>query len=237
MKRPTVLAQRNYEKARADMQARKDLKDKFGYIFKTNLWGAQETQSGLGSSLEATRLARAALERVCSNYGVKTLLDLPCGDVSWIHQANLPIREYVGGDIVADMVEQNRKRVDLGQLPYTVRFEVLDLTYDQLPLADLVLCRDCLVHLSFANIRAALKNIYWGGACFLLTTTFPDHDANEDIEDGDWRLLNLERPPFSLPSPLAIFNEGCDEEGGAFADKSLALWDAAHLNAFADSNG
>lgn len=234
MKRPTVLAQRNYQKAREELQARKDLKDKFGYIFKTNLWGAEETLSGLGSSLNATRQVRVALEQVCRDYGVKTLLDLPCGDAAWIHEADLPVREYVGGDIVADLVEQNRNRDDLRQLPYTVRFEVLDITRDQLPLVDLILCRDCLVHLSFANIRAGLRNIVRGGARFLLTTTFPDHDTNGDIEDGDWRLLNLERPPFSLPAPLAIFNEGCEEEGGAFADKSLALWDAAQLNAFAD---
>jgi hypothetical protein len=67
---------------------------------------------------------------------------------------------------------------------------------------------------------------------YLLTTTFPDHDQNEDVEDGDWRLLNLELPPFSLPKPLAIFTEHCEEEGGAFADKSLALWRVATLNGF-----
>jgi hypothetical protein len=228
-----VLAQRNYQKARQHMQSRGELKDKFSYIFQTNLWGSEETQSGLGSSLDATAQVRAALEQVCRNYGVNTLLDLPCGDVSWIHRANLPIREYIGGDIVAAIVEQNRTRDELRQLPYAVRFEVLDVTRDPLPLSDLILCRDCLVHLSFANIRAALKKMYWSGACYLLSTTFPDHDTNHDIEDGDWRLLNLECPPFSLPAPIAIFNEGCDEEGGAFADKSLALWDAAQLGGFA----
>jgi hypothetical protein len=234
MKRPTVLAQRNYQKARAEMQARKGLKDKFAYIFETNLWGAEESQSGLGSSVDATGRVRGALEQVCADYGVRTLLDLPCGDVSWIHHAKLPIREYLGADIVPEVIERNRLRQDLRQLPYSTRFEGLDITQDQLPSWDLFLCRDCLVHLSFANIRAALRNIAWSGARYLLTTTFPDHEVNEDTEDGDWRLLNLERPPFSLSAPLAIFNEGCDEEAGAFADKSLGLWDAAQLREFAD---
>jgi hypothetical protein len=234
MKRPTVLAQRNYRRARSEMQARRELKDKFAYIYETNLWGAEESQSGLGSGVDATRQVRAALEQVCADYSVKTLLDLPCGDVSWIHCANLPIREYIGGDIVPGIIERNRSRGDLRQLPYTTRFEVLDVTQDRLPCPDLFLCRDCLVHLSFENIRVALKNVLWSGACYLLTTTFTDHDFNEDIEDGDWRLLNLERPPFSLPPPLALFNEGCDEESGAFADKSVGLWDAAQLDRFAD---
>src|SRR4051794_14335323 len=127
------------------MQSRGELKDKLSYIFPTNLWGSEETQSGLGSSLDATAQVRAALEQVCRNYGVNTLLDLPCGDVSWIHRANLPIREYIGGDIVAAIVEQNRTRDELRQLRYAVRFEVLDVTRDPLPLSDLILCRDCLV--------------------------------------------------------------------------------------------
>src|SRR4051812_14952961 len=127
MKRPTVLAQRNYQKARQDMQARRGLRSKFEYIFQTNLWGAEETQSGLGSSVDATRQVRSALVQVCSDYDVKSLLDLPCGDASWIHRANLPIREYIGGDIVPEVVDNIRQRDDLRQFPYEVRFELLDI--------------------------------------------------------------------------------------------------------------
>ena len=46
---------------------------------------------------------------------------------------------------------------------------------------------------------------------------------------GDWRVLDLEREPFHLPPPARILNEGCTEGGGAFADKSLALWRVADL--------
>jgi hypothetical protein len=55
------------------------------------------------------------------------------------------------------------------------------------------------------------------------------HDDNQDIEDGDWRLLNLERAPFNFPKPLAVYNEGCDEQGSAYADKSLGLWRVENL--------
>ncbi len=231
MERPTVLAQRNYQKARAEMQARRRLKEKFAYIFETNLWGSEQSQSGLGSSLDATREIRAALEQLCLDYKINTLLDLPCGDVSWIHEANLPIREYIGGDIVSAIVEQNRAGFEARELNYKARFEVLDVTRDPLPPADLILCRDCLVHLSFENIRSALQNICASGTAYLLMTTFPDHDCNADIEDGDWRLLNFERTPFLLPKPMTTINERCNEEGGAFADKSLGLWSSAQLRA------
>jgi hypothetical protein len=217
------------------MQARGELQDKFTYIFDTNLWGSEESQSGLGSSLDATADVRQALRRVCIEYNVNTLLDLPCGDASWIHHAKLSIHQYIGGDVVSKIVESNRNRDVLAEVTYRISYEVIDVTRDQLPVADLMLCRDCLVHLSFTNVRRALHNIVRSGASYLLTTTFPDHDENEDIEDGDWRLINLEKPPFSLPAPIATFKEGCDEEGGAFADKSLALWHAAQLATFAES--
>jgi hypothetical protein len=62
------------------------------------------------------------------------------------------------------------------------------------------------------------------GIPYLLTTTFPRGEANEDIVTGDWRVLDLERAPFHLPAPLRILNEGCTEGSGVFADKSLGLW-------------
>jgi hypothetical protein len=94
---------------------------------------------------------------------------------------------------------------------------------------DLVLCRDCLVHLSNAHIRDAIENLRASGSTWLLTTTFRAHDQNGDLDDGDWRPLNLERPPFGFPPPVAVVNEGCSEHDGAFADKSLGLWRIADL--------
>jgi hypothetical protein len=98
-----------------------------------------------------------------------------------------------------------------------------------LPQADVILCRDCLVHFSFANIIAAFRTIKASGARYLLTTTFPDRQVNKDIVDGDWRPLNLERAPFLLPAPQSVLLEDCTEEGGAYADKALAVWGVSDL--------
>jgi hypothetical protein len=104
------------------------------------------------------------------------------------------------------------------------RFLVLDLTRDELPPADLLLCRDCLVHLSYPDSRRALANVVRSGIPYLLATTFPAAAVNEDIVTGDWRMINLEAAPFCFPPPLQVLNEGCTEAGGLFADKSLGLW-------------
>lgn len=106
---------------------------------------------------------------------------------------------------------------------------MLDLTRDRLPTVDLVLCRDCLVHLSFAQAQQALANIAASGARYLLTTTFTGRSENADIPTGKWRALNLQRPPFNLPQPLELINERCTEKDGRYADKSLGLWPVADL--------
>lgn len=87
-----------------------------------------------------------------------------------------------------------------------------------------MLCRDALVHLSFAHIARAIDNLRRSGARWLITTTFTGWQRNNDCDDGDWRALNLCRPPFSWPAPHALLDERCDEAGGAYRDKSLGVW-------------
>ena len=152
---------------------------------------------------------------------MRSLLDVPCGDFGWLSTVDLGV-SYTGADIVPALVDENERRY--GGPSAGRRFLTLDLTKDALPHADLVLCRDCLVHLSFDNIGRALANIRASGATYLLTTTFLEHDANTDIEDGDWRMLNLERAPFNLPPPIDVLVEDCEEGDGAYADKALGLW-------------
>jgi hypothetical protein len=67
------------------------------------------------------------------------------------------------------------------------------------------------------------------GARYLITTTFLEREANADVVDGNWRPLNLERAPFGFPPPAAVLIEGCEEEGGAYADKALGAWAVADL--------
>jgi hypothetical protein len=217
--RPPVLAQKNFQTHRAELE-RLSLGEKFGEIFRQNIWGSAESASGVGSTIDATEAIRAGLVSICEEIAVKSLLDAPCGDYGWMSGLNLPVESYVGVDIVVELIERNQRLYQ----SRSVRFEVADLTRDAVPQADLILCRDCLVHLSFENVRRVLKNFAKSGSQYLLTTTFPGHDENSDIVDGDWRLLNLHLAPFHFPEPMRVINERCTEIDGSYDDKSLALW-------------
>jgi len=220
--RPPVPAQVAFNARRAEF-APLGLRERFELIYRTNLWTAT-SRSGLGSELAATAAVRAALPSLVETIGARTLLDVPCGDFNWLGTVPLDV-DYTGVDIVPALVEENTRRFGGPRR----RFMVADLTIDPLPAADLVLCRDCLVHLSFANIRRALENLRRSGSRHLLTTTFLEHEVNADIEDGDWRMLNLQRAPFNLPEPELTVLEACTEGDGAYADKALGLWRIADL--------
>jgi SAM-dependent methyltransferase len=210
---------RYYEKlARAGRESEPE--HVFRDIYRRHHWSGSESASGAGASLDQTRELRRSLPALLSELGVATMLDLPCGDYGWMRTFELPVDRYIGADLLPEVVEPLAAALGDDRR----EFRVLDLTRDPLPPADLLFCRDCLVHLSYAGIRRALGNVVRSGIPYLLTTTFPRGDANEDIVIGDWRVIDLERAPFQLPAPMRMLKEGCTEGDGMFADKSLGLW-------------
>nr|WP_245191986.1 class I SAM-dependent methyltransferase [Amycolatopsis azurea] len=222
--RPITTAQVNFRRVAEELESL-GTQDRFTYIFRSRLWESSSV-SGPGSESVQTRELREQLPVLLERFGVRTLLDLPCGDFGWLSEVELDLDRYIGADIVTDLVEANAARFRDDPVR---EFRSLDLTGDPLPAADLVLCRDCLVHLSFADIERALRNLRRSGSRYLLTTTFTELGTNDDIVTGDWRPLNLCREPFGFPEPLAVLVEGCTEEGGAYADKSLGLWEIATI--------
>jgi hypothetical protein len=197
----------------------------FTAIHRHNAWQGEESASGPGSSLAATAALRQELPRLLRDLHCAALLDAPCGDLWWLKEMTLPVASYCGIDIVEEVVAANRRR----HAAPGRSFLRLDVRHDPLPQADLVLCRDCLVHLSFRDALATLANFRASGAAWLLTTTFPALRHNREAVTGEWRPLNLELPPFSLPRPSILLNERCPEQGDTYADKSLGLWRLSDL--------
>lgn len=134
----------------------------FSTIYDRNLWGSEETRSGFGSKHEQTRAVRNYLPSLIQRLNVRSLLDVGCGDLHWLGPLlpELPLQSYHGIDLVADVIADNRAA--WGYLPH-VKFHVLDVVFDPLPVADLVLVRDCFFHLASAYVLMALANIRRSG--------------------------------------------------------------------------
>lgn len=196
----------------------------FNAIYHNREWRDKESVSGPGSNLYNTKFIRPEIQKLLHNYEIKKLLDLPCGDFNWMKELDLSKINYTGIDIVTELIEVNRQKY-AGK---GFQFQEGNLLNSSLPKADLMLCRDCLVHFSYRNIFKALKNIKKSNITYLLTTSFPGHE-NRDIVTGDWRPINLNKAPFNFPEPLQMINEQCEEENGIYHDKSLCLWKVEDL--------
>jgi len=202
----------------------------FTRIYQENAWGSAESRSGPGSNLLATEPIRRALPALLAELRVAALLDVPCGDFNWMKELPLPDIHYLGGDVVPDLIADNTRRYGTALRTFTV----LDLTTGPLPRADLVLVRDCFIHLSCRHIRAALRCIRASGSTHLLTTTNPRVRENHDIVTGSYRPINLEAPPFGFPRPLWSVREGPASDpvsGGPLRERGdcLGLWRIADI--------
>lgn len=186
---------------------------------QSGVWGNVESASGPGSTLEQTRIIRSAIHQIIDQYNIAKIVDAPCGDFNWMQHVDMNECSYIGIDIPSKLIARNIERYGS---PLR-QFLCLDLLADEIPASDLIISRDFLVHISNDDARIAIANFKKSGAKYLLTTTFPARD-NIDIVSVGWRPINLQRAPFNFPEPLLLINEGCTEQGGIYADKSLGLW-------------
>ncbi len=183
--------------------------------YKTDTWRSSETWSGPGSSLRNTEKIRKEIPDLLKQYNIKSMLDAPCGDFNWMQKMDLTGIDYTGIDIIPELIEENRKK-------YPGRnFIAADITIDKLPQADLVLSRDCFIHLPNKLVVDAISNFKKSGITFMLTNTYDFIKENKEIEPGEFRMLNMQKPPFNFSRPLYIIEEEFNDN---YPDKKLALW-------------
>ncbi len=198
----------------------------FTHIYNTQAWPGKESHSGPGSTLKETAAIRKRIPALLREFNIKTLLDAPCGDFNWMQHVDLSyLDRYIGLDIVSDLIQKNKQNYE----NETHLFMCANIVADPLPQVDIILCRDCLVHLKFQDILKTLQNMKKSGSVYLLNTTFPQTKLNQDLNNRSlkkkvpWRPLNLQQPPFNFPEPLVLIKEECKHDK-QYPDKSLGLW-------------
>ena len=197
---------------------RLDTKEKFRAIYRNNLWNNEESYSGGGSTFRRTSQIRAQLPALLKKRNIKSICDAGCGDFNWMKYLEIGEVNYVGVDIVTEVIDTNRtlhgneRRV----------FVDLNIIEEVVPQVDLILCRECLFHLPYADIDRTISNFKASGSSYLLTTHCPDIKRNVDTITGGCRGLNLTLAPFHFPQPLTILAE--DQSRNC-----LALWALADI--------
>jgi len=200
--------------------------ERFTRIYKTNTWRSEESASGPSSTLKYTETLRRELPKVFSDYSIKSLFDAPCGDFNWMRQFLNDFEiAYIGGDIVKPLIRSLNSKYRNDR----TAFIHIDLVKDHFPIADCMICRDCLFHLSFADTKSLLWNYIDSEISFLLTTTYINtgHLSNRDIETGQFRLIDLCSTPYNFPhDPLARIEDWMppDEE------RQMCLWSRGQVS-------
>lgn len=197
------------------------IEEKFLWIYKNNYWKSGESKSGEGSSLIYTSNIQKKLPEIFKTYSIKSIFDGPCGDFNWMSKVlkNCNV-SYTGGDIVKPLINDLNEKYSKEK----ISFIHIDITKDAIPNSDMMICRDCLFHLSFRDTENLILNFLKSNTPYLLTTTFENSDQsiiNRDIQTGDFRKIDLCSSPYNLPlRPLAKI----DDWVFPHAKRYLYLW-------------
>jgi SAM-dependent methyltransferase len=189
----------------------------FGAIYRDNKWGgaAGTFSSGSGSTAAHAGLYAGAVRKFASEHGVRRIVDLGCGDFTVGAELVRGDLEYVGVDIVPEVVERNRRLHGAAR----VSFECRNIIDDELPDGDLCLVRQVLQHLSNEQIAKVLRNL-GRYRRVLVTEHYPalgvaarpnlDKPCGEDVRVYDDSGVYLDAPPFSrtVRGPLLDVDAG-----------------------------
>ncbi|HVQ84647.1 MAG TPA: hypothetical protein VMS84_07835 [Mycobacterium sp.] len=201
-------------------------------------FGNTETANGPGATLAQTENLREILPEIFKRYGIKTVLDVGCGDWNWMSKVDLSgLDLYMGWDVEPSFIEANTDNYGNPHIQFAATSL---LTCEVMPPVDCILARHVLIHFPNDEITKVLDKMRACGARYLLTSHWED-GSNEDYEPEGlaWRgymerALDMEAPPFNLPTRIEAIHEPAADAGVLMAPHELALFELIPAPAIAD---
>lgn len=167
-----------------------DVADVFNTIYSHRVWGGG---SGAGSDPTAVRDYAALLQNFVISNGVRSIVDIGCGDWRFSRYIEWGSCSYFGIDVVPSVIEANKRQFARDN----VRFSCSNPLDDDftVPAADLLLMKDVLQHLSNENVLKLLRLARRFKFALITNDYMPE---NTDCNNGDTRPLDLRALPFSI---------------------------------------
>ena len=180
-------------------------KEAMKQIYEEHLWGGQTYDFYSGEGSHKPEIVKPYLKAVCaflkSKNNTLTVCDLGCGDFN-VGQHLVPFsKKYIAVDIVEDLIKRNTLTFKNDHL----EFHCLDIAKDKLPLADCILLRQVLQHLSNTEIQNIIEKLVYS-RYLIITEHIPtgNFTPNLDIISGQGIRLkhnsgvDVLEPPFNL---------------------------------------
>lgn len=166
-----------------------------------------------------SKLSKMELLRLFKGLEIRTLIDIPCGEIHWAKEMTPFVQKYIGVDKCDAVIEKNREEYGSEYLT----FEPLDCTKDLLPKADLIFCHDAFNEYTSNEILAALLLFKKSGAKYFLATMHSNTQKNPKGIRGTYKPINWQLKPYYFPKPLLMINDPSCE------NKKYALWEMEDL--------
>ena len=154
-------------------------------VYQLNLWGANETKFYSGEGSHHSNYVEPYITVVSSflsSFSIPPVVcDLGCGDFNIGRQLVKYSSNYIGVDIVNDLILHNKKIFNQKQL----EFRCLDIANDPIPAGDCAIIRQVFQHLSNDEVQQILNKLYQF-KFVIITEHIPNHHfiPNIDILSG-----------------------------------------------------
>lgn len=174
-------------------------------IYEQHLWGGKSFDFYSGEGSHNSEIVIPYIEVVTSflesHENNLIVCDLGCGDFNVGKHLTNHTKTYIAVDIVEALIQRNKTTFKDSELD----FQCLDIAKDKLPIADCVILRQVLQHLSNAEIQSVVNKLK-GYKYIILTEHIPNGNftPNKDIISGQGIRLkhnsgvDLLKPPFNL---------------------------------------
>ena len=166
------------------------MSESFRDIYLLDAWGEG---SGKGSTAGNTVAYREFLQKFLAVHGIRSVVDLGCGDWRFSCLIDWSGIDYLGIDAVPEVIDRNQR--EHGD---RVRFECRDASSCELPPADLALVKDVLQHWPNDAIRSFVSRLAQYPYVLITNCSYEHAQLNGDIGMGGFRPLDLTREPFGL---------------------------------------
>lgn len=183
----------------------------FTAIYDTAEWGRNDNGEGFsggGSLLKNTRPYMSFLENFIKANNIKTIVDAGCGDWEFSRFVNWHGAAYIGYDVVAHVIDKNIKKF----AKPNITFAYGNLITEDLPSADLLICKHVLQHLPNSDILLFLQQLQKFKYCLITNQVDPEtlSGDNSDIAIGGGRKIDLTKHPFNLEG-VKVFHYSHDD--------------------------
>jgi SAM-dependent methyltransferase len=166
------------------------MKERFEQIYATNEW---RYGSGEGSFPVNNVGYIDMLQRFIRERRIESVVDLGCGDWQFSKDIDWGAARYHGYDLVGSVVTRNIERFATD----SIQFTLYSGEFAELPGADLLIAKDVLQHWSNASIERFLRILPNYRYALITNCVNPSGETvNADIEDGDFRYLDIRLAPF-----------------------------------------